>query len=123
MKRALLFTIFILSVLAARGDMLFEEEVVRTLISSARDDQLTRFLTTTDLLRIASHPRHGHTPEQLLALLKDIPDKPLSFETHRRAEMTLIRLTAPRHLDFIIEMRPKQAGQSEGKFIVVAVTP
>ncbi len=123
-KRILISLLLLCIVVAARADQLLSpEEAVRTLISAAHKDQLRRFLDTTDLIRIASHPRHAYTPEQLLTLLKDIPDEPLSFEVHRQAELTLIRLTAPRRLDFTVESRPKQVGQSEGKLVVVAVTP
>lgn len=111
--------------MAVRADALSQEEVVRTLISAAHKDQLRRFLATADLVRIASHPRHSHSPEELLDLLKTIPEGTLSFETRLdgATKTTLVRLTAPVRLDFTLEYLDKQAGASEGRHVVVSVTP
>lgn len=125
MIRALILLLLIFTSFAARADQLSQEEVVRTLISAAHKDQLRRFLATTDVIRIASHPRHSHSPEQLLDLLKTIPEGALSFETRFDAatKTTLVRLTASVRLDFTLEYRDKQAGASEGRYVVVSVTP
>ncbi len=126
MKRALLLIFLLCIAVAARAEQLSQEEVVRTLISAAHKDQLRRFLAMSDLARIASHPRHSHSPEALLKLLKKIPEAELSLESHpdTATKTTLVRLTAPLRLDFSLEYRPPQTRDTEeGSYVVVSVTP
>ena len=125
MKHILILTFLVCAITCARAEQLGHEEVVRTLISAAQKDQLRRFLTTTDLPRIATHPKHGHSPEALLDLLKKIPTGDLKFEVRHDAttKSTLVRLVSPIRLDFTLERRGPNAGEEEGRFVVVSVTP
>jgi hypothetical protein len=106
----------------AQADPL-SEEVVRTLITAAHKDQLQRFLATTDLARIAAQPRHGLSPEKLLILLKTIPVQALTLEVHRSDAKITVRTVGTVRLDFVLEFREKEAGRSEGNFVVVAILP
>jgi len=110
---------------SAHADQLSHEEVVRTLITAAKKDQLRRFLVTTDLPRIAAHSKHGHSPEALLDLLKKIPSGDLKFEVHHDEvnKTTLVRLVSPLRLDFTLERRGPSANEDEDRFVVVSVTP
>ena len=125
MKHILIVTFLVCAMTSARADQLGHEEVVRTLISAAQKDQLRRFLTTTDLTRIAAHPKHGHSPEALLDLLKKIPSGDLKFEVREDAatKSTLVRLVSPIRLDFTLERRGPYADEDEDRFVVVSVTP
>jgi hypothetical protein len=124
MKQILIIALLICTIYPARAELLSQEETVRTLISAAHKDQLRRFLTTTDLSRIAGHPRHGHSPEALLELLNKIPEGDLSFEVHEgAAKSTVVRLKSPLQLDFTLEYRAPSAKEEEGRFVVVSVTP
>jgi len=125
MKYLLIVTFLICAISSARADQLGHEAVVRTLISAAQKDQLQRFLTTTDLPRIAGHPKHGHSSEALLDLLKKIPSGDFKFEVQHDAstKSTLVRLVSPTRLDFTLERRGPYADEDEDRFVVVSVTP
>jgi predicted DNA-binding transcriptional regulator YafY len=114
-----------LSTLVGNADQLSQESVVRTLISAAHKDQLQRFIDTTDLDRIAAHPKHGHSPRALLDLLRRIPEEGQTFEVKYDAatKSTLVRLLSPIRLDFTLESREPNANESESRFVVVAVNP
>ena len=125
MKHILIITFLFCAITSPRADQLSHEEVVRTLISAAQKDQLKRFLSTTDLHRIETHPKHGHSPEALLDLLKKIPVGDFKFEVRHDAatKSTLVRLVSPIRLDFTLERRGPYADEDEERFVVVSVTP
>jgi len=125
MKRILITALMIFSTVVSNADQLSQESVVRTLISAAHKDQLQRFIDTTDLDRIASHPKHGHSPRALLDLLKRIPEEGQTYEVKYDAatKSTLVRLLSPIRLDFTLESREPNANERESRFVVVAVNP
>ncbi len=125
MKLIFVIALMILTTIEGNADQLSQQEVVQTLISAAHNDQLRRFIDTTDLARIAAHPKHGQSPRGLLDLLKTIPEEGQTFEVHfdDAAKSTLVRLLSPIRLDFTLELREGNAKVGESRFVVVAVNP
>jgi hypothetical protein len=125
MKRLLLIFLLLLAVAPTHAQPLSGEQVVRILITAAHKDQLQNFLTTTDLTRIAAHPRHGLSPEALFLLLKTIPMEDLTMETKSGEQGVVVRTTGKVRLDFHLENRQPARGDAlrEGMPVVVAVTP
>ena len=65
--------LFLLSFVVAES--LQPEEVVVVLINAAHNNNLQGVLDTADIVKIAQHKRHAHTPEMLVEFLKKIDPK------------------------------------------------
>jgi hypothetical protein len=118
----LFLLLLLVAIPTARAQPPAAEAVVRGLIIAAQKDQLQNFLVATDLGRIAAHPRHGLSPEELVALLKTIPLEGLTFEVKHSEGKATVRTIGKVRLDFMLETH-LVPNQQEGKIVVVAVTP
>ncbi len=112
----------------ALGEAVSPELVVRGLIEAAHSNNLESFISNADLVRIASAPRHGHTPESLLKMLRNIDLKNSVFENIARTdrpEKVIIRMTKPLSLNFDLELvAPRQRiGKDEDRYVVFSVHP
>ena len=79
------------------------EEVVRSLIKAAQENNLKIVLDTADLIKIATFPRHSRTPEDLIKFLKGINLKKIQFKKMKRKgwpDSTGVRMMAPLSIDF-----------------------
>ena len=100
-----LVTVLVVMASVAFAESLQPDEVVRTLVRAAHDNNLQGVLDTADMVKIAAHPRHGRSPKALVAFLKGIDQKKITFQkqTHRGwPESALVRMTAPVSMDFEI---------------------
>jgi hypothetical protein len=112
----------------ALGEAVSPELVVNGLIEAAHSNNLENFISNADLAKIASAPRHGHTPESLLKMLRNIDLKKIVFENIARTgrpEKVTVRMTKPLSLDFDLELvAPRQRiGKEEDRYVVVSVHP
>lgn len=108
------------------AESLEPEEVVRILVAAAHENDLGRFVATTDLSRIENQHRHGHSPDALLALLKNIKVDQIKFQKFDRKgwpKTTTVRMTAPISMDFDLELTRTTYGKQEDHYRVVAVHP
>ena len=112
----------------ALGEAVSPELVVRGLIEAAHSNNLESFISNADLVKIDSVPRHGHSPELLLKMLRNIDLTKIVFENIARTgrpEKVIVRMTKPLSLDFDLELvAPRQRiGKEEDRYVVVSVHP
>jgi hypothetical protein len=72
--------IFVFVSSLATAESLSPEDVVRTLVRGAHENNLQKVLDTADLVKIATRPRHGRFPENLVELLKGIEQDKIAFQ-------------------------------------------
>ena len=102
---------------------LSEEDVVRAMISAAREDRLEAFLKTADLVRISSNPRFQWKPEHLLPVVRSLDLQDVSFEASRLASQRVVRVTNTSGFTVLFTLEPiaKTTKRPEGGLVVVAV--
>ncbi len=102
------------------------EEVVRTLIKATHGNNLQHVLETADLVKIATQPRHGRSPENLVKFLKGIEVEKIKFQKIKRKgwpESTIVRMIAPLSVDFDLKLVKATKEKQEDHYRVVAVHP
>ena len=102
------------------------EDVVRALVRGAHENNLQWVLDTADLVKIASQPRHGRSPENLVEFLKGIAQDKIIFQAIKREgwpKSTGVRMTAPVSMDFDLELVKATEKRQEDRYVVVAVHP
>ena len=125
----ILLTCFIavfLALPAVFAESLEPEEVVRSLIRAAQENNLKTVLDTADLIKIASFPRHSRTPEDLIEFLKGINLKKIQFKKMKRKGWpmsTRVRMIAPLSIDFDLELIMGTIEKQEDHYKVIAVHP
>ena len=123
-----LFAIVILmfSSHTAVAESLWPEEVVKSLIQSIQNNDLHKILETADLVKIATHPRHGRTPQNLVSFLKRIDLKRVKFQKTKMEswpEAITVRMVEPLSIDFDLELQKATFQRQEDYYLVVAVHP
>lgn len=132
MKNLLSVFLYLLICTLCRGELLAPDQVVTTLVQSAHDDKLTRFLLTADIPAIASQPRHSFNQMELLKFLKTIDPKKIAYQTKDNAAgikwfesspgRVLVRMIKPIRMDFELETRKPAAGGDQF-FCVISIHP
>ena len=61
------------------AESLQPEEVVRVLVRAVQENNLQGVIDTTDMVKIATHPRHGRSPDALVRFLKGIGQGKIKF--------------------------------------------
>jgi hypothetical protein len=110
----------------ASAETLGPEEAVRTLVRSVHENNLQAVLDTTDLIKIATLPRRGRSPENLIIFLKGIDQTKIAFQTIKREnfpKFTVVRMTAPVSIDFDLELVKATQKKQEDQYVVVGVHP
>ncbi len=128
MMKKLWLSAAVLLLLAAvgRAESLGPEDVVRALVRGAHDNNLRWVVDTADLVKIANHPRHGRSPENLVEFLKGIAQNKITFQAIKREvwpKSTVVRMTAPVSMDFDLELVKATEKRQEDRYVVVAVHP
>ncbi|MEX2381985.1 MAG: hypothetical protein WD490_06350 [Opitutales bacterium] len=127
MKPIIAATIFAcLWVTSIMAETLTPQETVRALISSAQKNNLNGVLDTADLVKIATHPRHGQDPRALIAFLRTINPAKLEFEqikTGPRPQELTVRIVAPISYEFEVVLRNATQERQEDHHVIVAVHP
>ncbi len=102
------------------------EEVVRSLVAAAQENNLQKVLETANLIKIASLPRHSRSPEDLITFLKGIDLKKIKFQKIKRKEWsksTLVRIISPLSIDFDLELIKATKDKQEDHYKVIGVHP
>jgi hypothetical protein len=127
MKKFAVVIPFLLLVSSFAGaESLRPEEVVKTLVIAARQNDLKGVLNTADLVKIAQQKRHGRSPKDLVKFLNKIDPKKLKFQDIRRKgwpKTSIVRITAPISMDFDLELVKATKEKQEDHYRVVAVHP
>lgn len=110
----------------ATAESLHPEEVVRSLVRAAHDNNLQGVVDTADLVKIATHRRHSRTPKDLIQFLKGIDQGKIRFQKQARTgwpESTVVRMVAPVSMDFDLMLVKAATEKQEDRYVVVAVHP
>jgi hypothetical protein len=118
--------VLVLLASASSAESLGPEDVVRTLVRGAHENNLEWVVDNADLVKIASHPRHGRSPESLVEFLKGIAQDKITFQAIKREgwpKSTIVRMTAPISMDFDLELVKATEKKQEDRYVVVSVHP
>jgi len=110
----------------APAESLRPEELVRALVRAAHDNNLQGVLDTADLVKIAAHPRHAHTPKALIQFLRGIEQGKIRFQEQAKTgwpDSTVVRMVAPVSMDFDLMLVKATIEKQEDHYFVVAVHP
>ena len=100
-----------------------EERVVEAMIAAAKADELTAFLRTVDLPRIAASSHGQCTPEAVIAIGKLLAAPDVVLETRLRGDLRAVRATRGRDITalFSLHRLSKTGTEPEGRLVIVAV--
>ena len=123
---AILFATFVMLGSISSAESLEPEEVVRALVRAAHGNNLQHFLDTTDLVKVATHPRHSRSPVELLQFLKGVDQGKITFQKQTRSgwpDSVVVRMTAPLAIDFELVLIKATIKNQEDHYVVVAAHP
>jgi len=125
-KLLIVFVTVFLALPAVFAESQEPEEVVRSLVTAAQENNLQKVLETANLIKIASLPRHSRSPESLIQLLKGIDLKKIKFQKIKRkgwSKSTLVRMISPLSIDFDLELIKATKDKQEDHYKVIGVHP
>jgi hypothetical protein len=118
--------VLVLTASVGKTETLRPEDVVRMLVRGAQENNLNWIIDSADLIKIASHPRHGRSPENFVEFLKGIDQEKITFQAIKREDWpksAIVRMTAPISIDFDLELVKASEKIQEDRYVVVAVHP
>ena len=124
MKKILLVSIIItLSLInTVFAETLHPNEVVKLFINALQQDNLKIISETADLEKIASHPLHSMTIEQLKVFFEDIDINKIKFQ-NRAPKIINVRIIEPVFYDFDIELQKATFENQEDCYKIISVHP
>ncbi len=128
MKRILLILMFVVLVLnnMALAESLHPNEVVKLFINALRQDDLEKISETANLQKIASHPRHSMTLEQLKEFFEDVELSRVKFQEIKHeswSENIIARIVEPISYDFDLELQKATLEKQESYYMITSVHP
>lgn len=127
--KSLLVAVFVfgMGTSGLKADPMLPPDMVKAAIASAKEDKLERFIQICDLVKIANHQRHPLQPDEMVKLLKGLNPDSIAFKPieYKKAwavgDIYIVRLTAPKSLDFDVELRSVPDG--EPRFVITGIHP
>jgi hypothetical protein len=102
------------------------DEVVRALITAARENKLAEFLDGIDIVKVTTQPRHGMSQDRLLAFLKGIDLEKMKLtgvDQSSAKPAARVSLVEPISMDFDLEQQVCQDDHKTTRWVVLSIHP
>lgn len=126
MKKTFLLILFFVSSSLLYSETLYPNEVVKLFIKAIKQNNSKLITETSDLNKIASHPRHSMNLKQLKDLFKDIEINDIKFQQQIHKDWSkkiTIRIIEPISYDFDLILYKATIKKQEDYYIIVSVHP